>query len=86
MFGTPAALPPLFNNLELLASSLLAAKLDYYNCSRPTDIDPRVLSDLGPYIYLPRSSITPTAPELLHGSEGARQKLSELKRQQALKD
>ena len=49
----------LFGNLKhLIDSSITKAKLDYYDGSRPADLNKQIREDLGPYI-VPSTRILP---------------------------
>jgi hypothetical protein len=70
-----------FTNLESLASGISAAQPDYYNGSRPTEVEPRVRSDLGSYIMPSRQQQTPLLPNFFTEAKGPDGKASEMKRQ-----
>ncbi|KAK3078889.1 hypothetical protein LTS18_006358, partial [Coniosporium uncinatum] len=71
----------LFNNLVPLSSDLAAAKPDYYNGTRPTEVDPRVREDLKTYIVPSKREHTPLLPNFVTEVKGPDGNAAVLKRQ-----
>jgi len=71
----------LFNNLAPLSSDLAAAKPDYYNGTRPTEIDPRVRTDLKPFIVPSKREHAPVLPNFFTEVKGQDGNAAVLKRQ-----
>jgi len=71
----------LFNNLAPLNSDLAAAKPDYYNGTRPTEIDPRVRKDLKPYIVPSKREHAPLLPNFFTEVKGQDGNAAVLRRQ-----
>ena len=70
-----------FNNLKPLASGISNTKPDYYNGSRPTDLNSRVRSDLGSYIIPCTDTSRPLLPNFFMEAKGPDGKASQMKLQ-----
>ncbi|KAK3064128.1 hypothetical protein LTS18_009879 [Coniosporium uncinatum] len=71
----------LFNNLVPLSSDLAAAKPDYYNGTRPTEVDPRVREDLKTYIVPSKREHAPLLANFFTEVKGPDGNAAVLKRQ-----
>jgi hypothetical protein len=70
-----------FNHLEPLAPNISDPKPDYYNGSRPTQINTDVRNNLGAYIVPCNQKHRPTLPNFFMEAKGPDGKASEAKRQ-----
>jgi hypothetical protein len=64
----------LFNNFEPLSEGVAKAKPNYYNGSRPVELDLHVRRDLGPYIVPSTQQHTPVLPNFfmeVNGHDGS---------------
>ncbi|KAK3081884.1 hypothetical protein LTS18_013756 [Coniosporium uncinatum] len=71
----------LFNNLAPLSSDLAAAKPDYYNGTRPTEIDPRVRRDLKSFIVPSKREHAPLLANFFMEAKGQDGNAAVLRRQ-----
>ncbi|KAI9685248.1 MAG: hypothetical protein M1822_004621 [Bathelium mastoideum] len=78
--SVPAGGNRLFTNLEPLAFGIAAAKPDYYNGSRPSELAPRVRREIGHYIMPSSSSHTPLLPNFFTEAKGPDGSAAEMKR------
>jgi hypothetical protein len=77
----PSGQNRLFKNFAPLNKGLADAKPDYYNGSRPVELDSRVRSDLGPYIVPSKRQHAPLLPNFFMEAKGPDGSAAVLKRQ-----
>ena len=70
-----------FNNFAPLHEGLANAKPDYYNGSRPVELDSRVRGTLGPYIVPSKQQHAPLLPNFFMEAKGPDGSAAMLKRQ-----
>ena len=75
----------LFGNLESFADGITDAKPDFFDGSRPAQLDPQVREDLGPFIVPSKQGIVPILPNFFAEGKGPDGSLA-VARRQALYD